>query len=58
MNDILEEYDLTDTQTKEIKALIAVLKQMDEFDEITMGELEELYKYPDISNNIKIYKIR
>lgn len=53
LEDILVEYDLTDTQTKEIKVLVNVLKEIDEHDEITMEEIEELYKKPDISNNIE-----
>ena len=53
LEDILVEYDLTVTQTKEIEVLINVLKETDELDEITMEELEELYKNPDISNNIE-----
>ena len=53
LEDILIEYDLTDTQIKEIEVCVNVLEKIDEHDEITKEELEELYKNPDISNNIE-----
>ena len=53
LEDILVEYDLTDTQIKEIEVCVSVLEKLDEFDEITKEELEELYKNPDISDNVE-----
>ena len=53
LEDILVEYDLTDTQTTEIEVCISVLEKLDEFDEITKEELEELYKNPDILDNVE-----
>ena len=53
LEDILVEYELTDTQIKEIEVCVSVLEKLDEFDEITNEELEELYKNPDISDNIE-----
>ena len=53
LEDILVEYDLTDKQTKEIEVCVSVLEKLDEFDEITKEELEELYKNPDISDNVE-----
>ena len=53
LEDILVEYDLTDTQIKEIEVCVSVLEKLDEFDEITNEELEELYKNPDISDNVE-----
>ena len=53
LEDILVEYELTDTQIKEIKVCVSVLELLDEFDEITKEELEELYKNLDISDNIE-----
>ena len=53
LEDILVEYELTDTQIKEIEVCVSVLELLDEFDEITKEELEELYKNPDISDNIE-----
>ena len=53
LEDIFLEYDLTDTQIKEIEVCVSVLEKLDEFDEITKEELEELYKNPDISDNVE-----
>ena len=53
LEDILVEYELTDTQIKEIEVCVSVLELLDEFDEITKEELEELYKDPNISDNIE-----
>lgn len=53
LEDILVEYELTDAQIKEIEVCVSVLEELDEFDEITKEELEELYKNPDISDNIE-----
>ena len=53
LEDILVEYELTDTQIKEIEVCVSVLELLDEFDEITKEELEELYKNLDISDNIE-----
>ncbi len=53
LEDIFVEYDLTDTQIKEIEVCVSVLEKLDEFDEITKEELEELYKNPDISDNVE-----
>ena len=53
LEDILVEYELTDKQTKEIEVCVSVLEKLDEFDEITKEELEELYKNLDISDNIE-----
>ena len=53
LEDILVKYNLTDTQIKEIEVCVSVLEVLDEFDEITKEELEELYKNPDISDNIE-----
>ena len=53
LEDILVEYELTDTQIKEIEVCVGALEILDEFDEITQEELEELYKNPDISDYIK-----
>ena len=53
LEDILVEYELTDTQIKEIEVCVNVLEELDEFDEITKEELEELYKNPDISDNME-----
>lgn len=53
LEDILVEYELTDTQIKEIEVCVSVLEELDEFDEITKEELEELYKNPDISDNME-----
>ena len=53
LEDILVEYELTDTQIKEIEVCVSVLEKLDEFDEITKEELEELYKNPDISDNVE-----
>lgn len=53
LEDILVKYNLTNTQTKEIEVCVSVLEKLDEFDEITKEEVEELYKNPDISDNIE-----
>ena len=53
LEDISAKYDLTDTQTKEIEVCVSALKVIDEFEEITKEELEELYKNPDISDNVE-----
>lgn len=53
LEDILAKYDLTDTQTTEIEVCVSVLEELDEFKEITKEELEELYKNPDISDNVE-----
>ena len=53
LEDILVEYDLTDTQIKEIEVCVSVLEKLDEFDEITKEELERSYKNPDISDNVE-----
>ena len=53
LEDILVEYDLTDTQIKEIEVCVSALEELDEFNEITKEELEELYKNPDISDNME-----
>ena len=53
LEDILVKYNLTNTQTKEIEVCVSVLEKLDEFDEITKEELEELYKNPDISDNVE-----
>ena len=53
LEDILVKYNLTDTQTKEIEVCVSVLEKLDEFDEIIKEELEELYKNPDISDNVE-----
>ena len=53
LEDILVEYELTDTQIKEIEVCVSVLEELDEFDEITKEELELLYKNPDISDNVE-----